>query len=98
MSPERRVARTVGTLYMVATVAGALAAAALGSLPQGAGALAGLAAHETRVIVAAFSEFVMAVAVAGVAFMIYPILNHDADTPGKQGLALWYVGTRLTSA
>ena len=46
-------------------------------------------------MVAAFSEFVMAVAVAGVAFMIYPILKHDADTPGKQGLALWYVGTRL---
>jgi hypothetical protein len=38
----------------------------------------------------------MAVAVAGVAFMFYPILKQDADTPGKQGLALWYVGTRIT--
>jgi len=38
----------------------------------------------------------MAVAVAGVAFMIYPILKQDADTPGKHGLALWYVGTRIT--
>ena len=44
----------------------------------------------------AFFQLVMAVAVAGVAFMIYPILKQDADTPGKQGLALWYVGTRIT--
>jgi uncharacterized BrkB/YihY/UPF0761 family membrane protein len=44
----------------------------------------------------AFFELVMAVAVAGVAFMIYPILKQDADTSGKQGLALWYVGTRIT--
>ena len=89
MRSERRVAIAVGALYVVATAAGGLAAAAVGSLPQGAGALAGLAAHETRVMAMAFSEFVMAVAVAGVAFMIYPILRQDADTPVKQGMALW---------
>ncbi len=38
----------------------------------------------------------MAVAVAGVAFMIYPILKRYADTTIKQGLAVWYVGTRIT--
>ena len=38
----------------------------------------------------------MAVAVAGVAFMLYPILRRTADTAVKQGLALWYVGTRIT--
>ena len=41
-------------------------------------------------------ELVMAVAVAGVAFMIYPILRQNADTEVKEGLALWYVGTRIT--
>jgi hypothetical protein len=96
MSSERRVAIAVGGLYIVATVAGLLAAVALGSLLQGPGALAGLAEHETRVMTAAFFQLVMAVAVAGVAFMIYPILKQDADTPGKRGLALWYVGTRIT--
>jgi hypothetical protein len=48
------------------------------------------------VLATAFFEFVMAVAVAGVGFMIYPILKHDADTPNKRGLAVWYVGTRIT--
>ena len=38
----------------------------------------------------------MAVAVAGVAFMIYPILKQNTDTEIKEGLALWYVGTRIT--
>ena len=44
----------------------------------------------------AFLNLVMAVAVAGVAFMIYPILKQDADTVCKEGLAAWYVGTRIT--
>ena len=38
MSSERRVAIAVGALYIVVTVAGLLAAATLGSLPQGPGA------------------------------------------------------------
>ena len=37
-----------------------------------------------------------AVAAAGVAFMFYPILKRVADTSVKRGLALWYVGTRIT--
>ena len=95
-SSERRVAIAVGALYIVATVAGLLATAALGSLLDGPGVLIHLDAHETRVLAAVFFELVLAVAVAGIAFMIYPILKQDADTPGKQGLALWYVGTRVT--
>jgi len=77
MSSERRVAIAVGALYVVATVAGLLAAVALGSSLQDPDALANLAAHESQVLVAAFFELVMAVAVAGVAFMIYPILKQD---------------------
>lgn len=96
MRSERRVAIAVGALYIVASIAGLLAAAALGSLLEGPAALAGLATHENRVLVTALFELVMAVAVAGVGFMIYPILRHDADTPSKRGLALWYVGTRIT--
>jgi hypothetical protein len=98
MSSERRVAIAVGALYIVATAAGLLAAAALGSLLQDPGALANLAAHEMQVRAAALFELVMAIAVAGIAFMIYPILKQDADTPGKQGLALWYVGTRIAES
>jgi hypothetical protein len=44
----------------------------------------------------AILNLVMAVAVAGVAFMIYPILKRVADTAVKEGLAVWYVGSRVT--
>jgi hypothetical protein len=98
MRTNRKTAITVGVLYITATVAGILAAVSLGSLLIGPDALADLAAHETSVLATAFFELVMAVAVAGVAFMIYPVLKQDADTPRKQGLALWYVGTRITES
>ncbi len=51
-----------------------------------------------QMIVLALLELTMAVAVAGVAFMIYPILTRSADTEIKEGLALWYVGTRITES
>jgi hypothetical protein len=38
----------------------------------------------------------MAVTVAGAAFMMYPILMQDADSKVKEGLSLWYVGSRIT--
>ena len=40
--------------------------------------------------------FIMAITVPGVAFMMYPILMQDAETKGKEGLAAWYVGSRIT--
>ena len=98
MSSERRVAITVGSLYIVATVAGVLAAATLGSLLDGPEALAGLADHKTRVMASTFFQLVMAVGGAGIAFMISPVLTQDADTPSKLGLARWYVGTRITES
>jgi len=86
----------VGVLYIVATVAGVLTIAPLGSLQEGPGILANAAANENRMIMLVILELIMAVAVAGVAFMIYPVLKRNADTEVKEGLALWYVGTRIT--
>jgi hypothetical protein len=83
-------------LYIVASLAGVLSAVTLGSLLSDPSALADLDAHKTQVLATAFLELVMAITVAGVAFMIYPVLKQDADSPSKQGLALWYVGTRIT--
>jgi len=98
--PARRSDRTVaiaaGALYVVATASGVLASVALGSSLRGPDVLAGLAGQERQVFAAAFFQLVMAIAVAGIAFMLYPVLRRDADTLGKQGLALWYVGTRIT--
>ena len=98
MRSERSAAISVGVLYILATVTGIAAGITLGSLMDGPDLLAELALHEGRVLTTAFFELVMAITVAGVAFMIYPVLKKDADTPGKRGLALWYVGTRITES
>jgi uncharacterized protein DUF4386 len=98
MRSERRVAITVGALYIATTVAGLLAAATLGSLLDGPEALAGLAEHKTRVMASSFFQLVMAVGGAGIAFMFSPVLSRDADTPSKLGLARWFVGTRITES
>ena len=95
-SSTRKSAVIVGVLYIVATVAGVLTLAPLGALLEGPGILANAAANENRMILLVMLELVMAVAVAGVAFMIYPILERYADTTIKEGLAVWYVGTRIT--
>lgn len=93
---ERGSAIAVGVLYIAATVAGVLSMVAGGSLLGGPGISADIAANEAQVIVAAFFLLVMAVTVAGVAFMMYPILMQDADSKVKEGLSLWYVGSRIT--
>ncbi len=96
MNTNRKTAIAVGALYIVATVAGVLTVAPLGSLLDGPDMLTKIAANENQMIIAIFLEFIMAVAVAGVAFMIYPILKQDADTKSKEGLAVWYLGSRIT--
>ena len=96
MSSSRRSAIVVGVLYIVATVAGVLIIAPLGALLEGPGILANAATNENQIIMVVILELIMAIAVAGVAFMIYPTLKRNADTEIKEGLALWYVGSRIT--
>jgi hypothetical protein len=83
-------------LYIVATVAPVSTLGAWGTLVEDPGLLANTATDEGRLITVVLLYLVMAVAVAGVAFMIYPVLRRVADTPVKEGLAQWYVGTRIT--
>lgn len=96
MKQDRKSAIWVGVLYIVATVFPVAALVPYTALVEGDGILANAASHEGDLIAVAVLNLVMAVAVAGVAFMIYPILRRVADTPVRQGLALWYVGTRVT--
>ena len=65
-------------------------------LDDGEGILANAATHKGQLIAWALLSLVGAVAAAGVALMFYPVLNRVADTSVKKGLALWYVGTRIT--
>jgi len=88
---ERRTAIAVGALYIMATAAGFAALAA-----QAPTVVAEMAAGRNAVLMMALFQVVMAVAVAGVGVMLYPVLTHDAHTTTKRGLAMWYVGTRIT--
>ncbi len=98
MNSNRKAAIIVGVLYIVATVAGVLSLAPLASLLDGPDILTNIAENENKLIMVAFLYLIMAVAVAGVAFMIYPVLKQNTDTEIKEGLALWYVGTRITES
>lgn len=98
MDTSRKSATIVGVLYIVATVAGVLTLAPLGALREGPGILANAATNENQMIMLVVLELTMAVAVAGIAFMIYPILKRNTDTEIQEGLAVWYVGTRITES
>ena len=91
MNSNRKIAIIVGILYIAATVAGILIGVVLMPIIEEPVNLMNVSTNENRVIIGALFELIMAVAVAGIAFMIYPILRQI-----KEGLALWYVGTRIT--
>jgi hypothetical protein len=98
MSSARKSALWVGVLWIMATVFPALSIVPWSALDDGEGILANAATHESQLITWTLLNLVGAVAAAGVAFMLYPILHRAADTSVKKGLALWYVGTRITES
>ena len=98
MSSDRKSAIWAGVLYIVATVFPASSSVAWNALVDGDGILTNAATHRGQLITWALLNLVEVVAVAGVAFMLYPILIRVADTSVKKGLALWYVGTRITES
>jgi hypothetical protein len=87
---ERTTATFVGLLYTLATAAGV--SAALLNAPTDLGQMA---AHKGAVLATALLCVVMAGAVTGVAVMLYPVIVSDARSRAQQGLALWYVATRI---
>jgi hypothetical protein len=89
MDTNRATERTVGTLFIVATVGSIAASAALGSVLDGPGYLADLAAHQGRVILAALIFLVAACSAFATSFLLFPILRRHAE-----GLAAGYVGLR----
>lgn len=86
-------ARIVGVLFIVATgfaVAGNLL---LGPIRDESDYLASFSTHENRVIMGVLTEVVLAVAVVGIAVLLFPILKRQ-----DEGLALGYVGVRILEA
>lgn len=96
MNTFRKTAIIVGILYIAATVSGSLSVVFAGPIMEKPLNFINISSHQYQVILVAFLELIMAVTVAGIAFMIYPMLKQDANTETKKGLSVWYVGTRLT--
>jgi len=96
MGPDRTSAVWVGVLWIMATVFPAVSIFSWSVLDDGEGILANASTHKSQMITWALLNLVGAVAAAGVAFMLYPVLTRVAETSVKKGLALWYVGTRIT--
>ena len=92
----RKSAIWVGVLWIMGTVFPVSSILDWNPLEGGEGILANAATDKSQLIAWALLNLVGAVAAAGVAFMFYPILKRVADTSVKKGLALWYVGTRIT--
>jgi hypothetical protein len=89
MDTNRTTERTVGTLFIVATVGSIAASAVLGGALDGADYLIDLAAHQGRVTLATLIFLIAATSAFATAFLLFPILRrHD------EGLAAGYVGLR----
>lgn len=90
MTSHRKTSLIVGVLYITATVMGIFSVVFVNPILSTADYLTGISANETHVIVGGLFELMMAVSVAGIAFMMYPLLKKTSES-----LALWYVGARL---
>ena len=96
MELYRKTAIIVGVLFIIATVAPILSGVFLGSITDVVGGisdpdyLANASANESQMIIGLIFYVIMAVAVAGIAIVIYPILKKH-----NEALALGYVVARI---
>jgi hypothetical protein len=91
MDSSRKPAVAAGVLFIVATVAGVLSRVAfLTPVLSSADPLTAVAANETRVVLGAILLVVGAVAAAGIAIAMYPVLRRHGEA-----MALGSVGFRL---
>jgi hypothetical protein len=90
MISNRKTAILVGVLFITAMVAGGLRFFLLDPILDAPDYLINVSANENRVIIGALSFFVLAVALASIAIVIYPILRKQ-----NEALALGYVGARI---
>ncbi len=92
MDSNRKTARIVGVLFITATVAGVLSLLFTGPL-NAPDYLIKVSANETQVIIGGLFELIMAVACAGIAIWLYPVLKKH-----NQALALGSVSFRIIEA
>ena len=90
MNNNIKTARIVGALFIIATVAYSLGVVLLDPFLGGSDYLTNISANEKTLIIGTFLVLIDAVAVAGIAIMIYPVLKKH-----NEALALGYVGARI---
>lgn len=90
MNTNRRTARIVGALFIAATVAALLGNSLTGSIVGAPDYLVQIAANKNLVVLGALLKIIAAVASAGIAIALYPVLRKR-----NEGLALGSVGFRL---
>jgi F420H(2)-dependent quinone reductase len=89
MDPDRKTAKVVGALFIVATGASILGSVVLGSVVDEPRYLTTLAGAETHVIASAMLFVIAALSAFATAFLLFPILRRHAE-----GLAAGYLGLR----
>ncbi len=89
MNTYKKTARTVGVLFITATVAGVLSMVYSAPI-NGPDFLVEMSENGNQVILAAVFSLIMGLAVAGIAIAAYPVLKKQNET-----LALGYVGARI---
>ena len=93
MNSNRKTAIIVGVLFITATVAGTLSLVFLGSILNDPDYLINISANENQMLIGVLFTLIMAVAVVGIAIMMFPILKKH-----NEALALGYVGARIVEA
>lgn len=93
MNSLRRTAIIVGALFITATTAYSIGIALIDPVLDSTDYLAEIAENENQVKTGALLVLVDAVAVVGIAVMIFPVLRKV-----NESLALWYVGARITES
>jgi len=86
MAADDRIARIVGVLFIIGTVAGILSVVVSGSLLDASDFLAEIARNDTRMIAGALFVLIMGLALAMVPIVAFPVLRKQ-----NEALALGYI-------
>ncbi len=90
MNSNSKTARIVGVLFLIAMGTSLLGINLLESILNAPDYLINVSANSTHVILGALLEFICAIAIVGIAVMMFPILKKH-----NEALALGYVGFRI---
>lgn len=90
MNTSRKIAITVGVLYLTANIAGPIALGLEGPILGAPDYLANVSANESQYTVAMLFGFIMAIAIAGIGPAFYPVLRRH-----NESIAIGYVAARI---